>query len=454
MGDKDGEGGGRGLFGYLIDPDKYELLLVLCLCLAFAPWLRVMLKRPDAGTARRQPSSSFLQHAEGRAVWAVLLLVGFVCLFVHLHVHKTEGVKESLLPAYILCWLGSFVIIGYTWYQVGRPNAVPPGLVANFFIWGGLLGVFISVVLNSDLMISWLKVSPQCNMAVMMEATWRCNALAATMWVLTPGLVEETFKAIWLFFRLRKAPDDFPGDGCLGWDCAGLPARYPLFGPVLRFIASLSDCRCWFKLAPTPAHVLLCAMACGAGFGCLENVMYVFCKTGTVTIDTAVCRPDANMMQKKITALTIASTRVATSALHIVWTALIGIGLSRRMFSPPEERPWIITIVAPSMLTHGLYDYAVSAMQSVKLWERLGQVVPLWVSPGLLLLCCFTCLSPCGCLAYLTGCCLRPDFWRPRAQQFVGPGIELLAPQSGQVLFQESQPGGGAQPAYVAECDS
>merc|ERR1740138_1464487 len=86
--------------------------------------------------------------------------------------------------------------------------------------------------------------------------------MAALMWVLTPGLVEETFKSVWLFFRLRRSSDDLPSTCCF---C--LPAAGPW------------DCGCWYKLAPTPYHVFLCALASGAGFECLENGLYVFQKS-------------------------------------------------------------------------------------------------------------------------------------------------------------------------------
>merc|ERR1719203_381104 len=93
-----------------------------------------------------------------------------------------------------------------------------------------------------------------------------CNTIAAIMWVLTPGLVEETFKSLWLFFRLRRSVADIPAKCCF---C--LPASHGY------------DCGCWYKLAPTPYHVLLCALASGAGFECMENLLYVFEKSGVMT---------------------------------------------------------------------------------------------------------------------------------------------------------------------------
>merc|ERR1712072_943257 len=100
----------------------------------------------------------------------------------------------------------------------------------------------------------------------MTNNTTLCQVKSALMWVLTPGLVEETFKAVWLFLRLYRNPEDLPRRCCLGV----LPAAHSY------------DCGCWHKLAPTPYHVILCSLACGAGFECLENVFYVFCKTGSI----------------------------------------------------------------------------------------------------------------------------------------------------------------------------
>merc|ERR1712070_693523 len=98
-----------------------------------------------------------------------------------------------------------------------------------------------------------------------MSMTAACTTEAALMWIFTPGLVEETFKSVWLFFRLRRGPEDVPAKCCL---CLPSTGAY--------------DCGCWYKLAPTPYHVLLCALASGAGFECLENVFYVFSKSGVL----------------------------------------------------------------------------------------------------------------------------------------------------------------------------
>ncbi|CAK0878001.1 unnamed protein product [Prorocentrum cordatum] len=159
------------------------------------------------------------------------------------------------------------------------------------------------------------------------------DVIVAGMWILTPGLIEETGKAIWLFLRLRKSLGDLP-ETCFG--C--LPAN-----------TSRVFCG-WFKLAPTPYHVLLCSLAGGAGFECLENMKYVF-------------SPSDRMPQESPVEVVFA--RALSSNLHMMWTGLIGLGLARRMFPSGGPGSSLLCVVMPSVVLHGLFDFGITLIQNV-----------------------------------------------------------------------------------------
>lgn len=82
------------------------------------------------------------------------------------------------------------------------------GLLAVFFASGALLSVPLAMVM--ELLGSiWKVLSPGCNIFMQpgtFPMTPGCNAFAAVMWVVLIGGPEESFKAIWLFYRLRCAP--------------------------------------------------------------------------------------------------------------------------------------------------------------------------------------------------------------------------------------------------------
>lgn len=244
-----------------------------------------------------------------------------------------------------------------------------------------------------------------------MPTTPQCDAIAAVMWILTPGLIEETGKALWLFFRFRRGPDQLPSHCCLGI----FPASHSY------------DCGCWYKLAPTPYHVILSALAAGAGFECLENIKYVFFNTD------ALQRLGSNAGGSDL--LQIAVMRCMTSGLHMVWTGIIGWGLARRLFLPEEERPCLLTVVLPSMVLHGMYDYSLSGLPWAAQSEKTGIVshevaedemmfffaVLLISSFGsVILLACLTGLR-CGCGSQGCSCCCAPSFWETRFKVHIQP---------------------------------
>jgi len=233
------------------------------------------------------------------------------------------------------------VVVFFAWSRVGRRRNVTLGMLAMFFVQGGTLGVIISMLLEGLEMPFWQRLqavtgcdatapadpnNPDAPPRTLIAPLWYCNVQLLFNNVLGPGLVEETFKAIWLFWRLRRGADELP-DTC----CFCLPAKHSY------------DLGCWFKLAPTPYHVFLCALALGAGFESIENVMYSLSGGAGVSL-----------------------LRVATSGLHMCWTSLVGFGLARRFFLPEGRRPSLVAVVLPSVLLHGAFDYSIFAYSSTE----------------------------------------------------------------------------------------
>eukprot|EP00929_Paragymnodinium_shiwhaense_P097879 TRINITY_DN59466_c0_g1_i1.p1 TRINITY_DN59466_c0_g1~~TRINITY_DN59466_c0_g1_i1.p1 ORF type:complete len:451 (+),score=16.99 TRINITY_DN59466_c0_g1_i1:39-1391(+) len=395
----------------------------------------------EIGLNQQPLNPKFRRSLEGRIIWLVLLLVAVGILYVVILLKAPEHFREITI-GYICCWLSSAAFLSYVWVRVGKPNGVSGGLVANFFLTGGLLGTSCAMMGNSLLAVMWDRMSPQCNMETIMW-TPACKFAAAVMWVCTPGLIEETSKSVWLFFRLRKEPSDVPRSCCF---CLPSFRRY--------------DCGCWFKLAGTPYHVMMCALASGAGFSCIENLLYVFGKSGVFAgyltpwvtslfvhgtnwlhYDVATVTPTPEEKAWSVLIFT-AYARVVTSGMHMAWTGLIGYGLAKRMFLSESERPRLLEIVLPSMLAHGLMDYSLSAMGTA------GKLkLPLDVFVFFLLLLSVT-IGSCLALGSFTGCsgkcfcwdscCFSPGFWewrfpnataRPsqtaQASSMVGPAISL-----------------------------
>lgn len=385
------------------------LVAALCLVVAMSPWVWMAI-RARRGTAAsvwgtqpvdamvmrlsNQVSASFDASLRGRMLWVWLLVCAVCLLYLEILVaasaHKVRASWLGLTFSYACCWLSGGLALAAAWCRVGRGSGVSPGLIANFFCGGGLLGSTFAVVLNSELMASWISISPNCN-PTNIKMDVGCNVLAELLWILTPGLVEETSKSVWLFFRLRRSAEDLPGRCCF---C--LPA------------SSRHDCGCWFKLAPTPYHVLLCALASGAGFESFENLLYVFWNSG-VFADPKDPKEAAQAM------VTVAASRLAMSSMHMIWTGLIGLGLARRMFLPLTQRPSLLPVLLPSMLAHGTFDYSLSALQAASKAKQ-GDVAVLFfgVFVGVIIASCclFGHLTGCkGTCFCADSCCCAPDFW-------------------------------------------
>jgi len=425
------------------------LLAAFCVGVVLSPWIWIAFRQSTIASAwstspvdswilsaTSRITETFQLHLEGRIVWAWGLLGVVAVLYITLLVMVVPAHWLAVSFSYLCCYLPSTVLMAYAWYRMGKPNEVRIGLLANFFLQGAVMGASFALVLNTSLLNSWKRLSPNCN-PMTIEPTTACNIQAALMWIFTPGIVEETFKSVWLFFRLRRSADDLPQTCCF---CL----------PSFRTF----DCGCWFKLASTPYHVLLCALASGAGFECFENLLYVFEHSGVLTGtggSTPTLPPSASVGLTTVTASTTVNpladfspwtimvitgiARIPTSTLHMVWTGLIGYGLARRLFLPEQRRPGLLTVLLPSIIAHGLMDYSLSAMQSASKAQDFTLI--------LLLFCLFltSSVGSCFLLGRNTGCrgilgcnegfCCAPAFWEEDFGTFPGSAREdLVGPAS------------------------
>jgi len=340
----------------------------------------------------REISQRFAMHLKGRRPWLYVVLAAALGLMFAL-IDSSGSHWLPNLAGYILCWLPCGGILSFAWLRLGKPNFVPLGLLAIFFLSGAFLGAFFACISEMLLMASWRALFPLCNYQRVarhqpIPMTFECNSVLATMMILTPGLAEESFKAIWLFYRLRRRPEDLPSTCCC-------------ICPATRAF----DCGCWFKLAPTPYHVILAAMASGGGFEVLENLIYVFVY--------------GSADQKVTTGL----ARALSSGLHVTWTGLIGIGLACRLFLPQNQRPSLPRVLLPSILLHGLFDYSALGIASVSLDTEHNKLPMQETGPLLLLffsMLLFTIFTSCILIGRFTGCrccrprscCCLPGFWK------------------------------------------
>merc|ERR1712100_366674 len=110
-----------------------------------------------------------------------------------------------------------------------------------------------------------------------------------------------------------------------------------------------------------------------------------------------------------------AVVRVPTSTLHMVWTGLIGYGLARHLFLPDQQKPNLFMVLLPSMIAHGLNDYALSAVKGA------GEAHSNGLAFLFVILFLIVSVGSCVYLGRLTGCrgvcccnescCCAPNFW-------------------------------------------
>jgi len=126
------------------------------------------------------------------------------------------------------------------------------------------------------------------------SGTIRCNIYLIIQWILTPGLIEEGSKAMWLILWL------------------------------------------WLRnVKKTHTVFLICGMSLGAGFETAENIRYAF-PSG---LDFSRCNPSRALA---------ALNRSLASYLHVAWTGTVAAGIADGS---------ALLALGRVVVLHGLYDY-------------------------------------------------------------------------------------------------
>jgi len=196
----------------------------------------------------------------------------------------------------------------------------------------------------------WAWMNPLCYITYPADnwpwdyTSGKCMAINVVQWILTAGIIEESFKFASLM-RLRPTTSKVRAgaDRC-GCGCWFLPKAW------------------WMRLADSPLAVALCGVAAGGGLATTENFMYIFSQE---SIEKAFGEND----------LESAYGRIAASFAHMVWTGYAACGLAKWQFLPPGDpaRPRRRTtyLLAPIVL-HGPYNWC-STLQRCEAYEEWYQ---------------------------------------------------------------------------------
>lgn len=323
----------------------------------------------SAGEKHKGEKSARGENTEANSIWIPIAITYMVAVSILYLIKEPERWSE-LLTGYVLSFLLAFAILMYAYKRFGHAagkseNDVSGALMMNFFIFGGLLGICFTITFQSVEQSLFSKAVPSCSMiylnrdpvmrepSILKPLTPWCSVVSAIMWILVEGLVEETGKAMWLFWRLRRHERDMPRN-CFFNQCSTL--------------SGADCCGGFFKLAPSPRHVLLCALACGAGYQCLENVKYGFHRTPLP--EGFAARHHFAGVHPSL--LMVSFFTFLSSALHIVWTGLIGAGLATHMFGHPHERPSLIATVLPSIVFHGVFDWGLASLHNLAMRTEMN----------------------------------------------------------------------------------
>eukprot|EP00439_Symbiodinium_sp_Y106_P056331 s519_g7.t2 len=242
---------------------------------------------------------------DGRVVIVAVLLVSFAGLC---------GTFEVLGPGGVAVFFASgapVLILLLAWWRLG--DGVTLGFLASMYLHSTLLSVFLSAFTELLMTPLWTRSFPDCQLGftaahAISPRTEPCEFLGFAAWLCIPGMIEETFKAVWFFFRLRRSVDDVPE-----------------------------------------------TFAAGAGFEAVENLEY----------GLAMASTEANM------ALPVVIIR-GFFPMHICWTGMIGVGLARRLFLPRKQSPSLFGTLWPAILLHGMSDYSVILFETFGAAEDPG----------------------------------------------------------------------------------
>lgn len=397
-----------------MDAISIEGIAALLLTLLLTSWLWIACRGPatsawgsppyglssvasDGSRTSTQPAATRLMedNLNGRPCW--LLFMAGVWTLVFLLCVQTD---PRAAVAYVLCFVPAVPLLMVAWCRIGKRSDISPGLLAIFFLSGGLLST-ACVIVPEEFIHGAVDIAfPECrlqktsngDLVVGVPLTMSCQFAAALQNLLGPAVFEESLKAIWLFYRLRRSPADIPNKCCF---C------FPTWTD-----GCCCGCSCWFKLAPSPYHVVLCALATGAGFESFENMIYVFVYSKMLVPDT----DQHDDGQQYVAMVNVAVHRVLFSILHVLWTGLIGIGLAKRLFSPVDQKPKLVAVLLPPILLHAAFDYSLTASSSA---ENAKQP---WCVFAAFSLTAFAVIFSWYEFCVKTGCSctcgLRPGFWR------------------------------------------
>ncbi|CAK0861521.1 unnamed protein product [Prorocentrum cordatum] len=230
--------------------------------------------------------------------------------------------------------------VWYLWRSTTRE--VPLGLLVSIWFTTGTLSVGCCSLCNWAMVQLWAWMNPYCYITYPADnwpwdyTSGKCMMINVVQWILTAGIIEESFKFVSLL-RLRPTPG--------------------------KVRAGLEWCRCrvpglprawWMRLADSPLAVALCGVAAGGG---LADEL----DRAQESLDKAFKDND----------LESAYGRIAASFAHMVWTGYAACGLAKWQFLPPGDpsRPRRRTsyLLAPIVL-HGLYNWC-STLQRCEAYE-------------------------------------------------------------------------------------
>jgi RsiW-degrading membrane proteinase PrsW (M82 family) len=236
---------------------------------------------------------------------------------------------------YTCTFVAALAWVWYLWRSTTQEGEVPLGLLVTVWFTSGTLSVGCCSLCNWAMVQLWAWMNPYCYITYPAD-NWpwdytspKCVMINVVQWILTAGIIEESFKFAALL-RLR-------------------PSR-------TKLRAGIDACRChipltargwWMKLADSPLAVALCGVAAGGGLATTENFMYIFSQE---SIDKAFGAND----------LESAYGRIAASFAHMVWTGYAACGLAKFQFLPPGSpgRPRRKTsYLLPPIILHGLYNW-------------------------------------------------------------------------------------------------
>lgn len=252
---------------------------------------------------------------------------------------------------YICTFIAALLWVWYLWKSTTREEEVPLGLLVSVWFTTGTVSVGCCSLCNWAMVQLWAWMNPYCYITYPADnwpwdyTSGKCMMINVVQWILTAGIIEESFKFASLL-RLQPTPGKI-ADGVKRCGCG--------FGGLLPRAW-------WMRLADSPLAVALCGVAAGGGLATTENFMYIFSQE---SIGKAFNEGD----------LESAYGRIAASFAHMVWTGYAACGLAKFQFLPPGDpnrpRSRASYILAPIVL-HGLYNWC-STLQRCEAYEETYQ---------------------------------------------------------------------------------